>query len=83
VNDPADTARELGVIECFHAVARQCPSGAVRRVAEEALAAVERDGARVLAEQAFRVLSAARGWQGERAAQVKRSLQDFLDRQSR
>jgi hypothetical protein len=70
--------RLLGVIECFHAVVRQCPSGAVRRVAEHALAAVERDGAAALPDQAFLVLTAVRGWQGERAAQVKRSLEDFL-----
>jgi hypothetical protein len=75
----ADRERTLGVVECFHVVIRQCPSGAVRRVAEHALAAIERGGAEVLAEQAFLVLSAARGWQGERAAQVKRSLQAFLD----
>jgi hypothetical protein len=75
--------RELGVVECFHAVIRQCPSGPVRKVAEHALAAVERDGAAALPEQAFLVLTAVRGWQGERASQVKRSLQAFLDRGAR
>jgi hypothetical protein len=67
------------VIECFVAVRDQCPSGAVRRVAEQALARVEREGARVLAEEAFLVLSAAGGWRGERAEQVKRSLRAFLE----
>jgi hypothetical protein len=75
-----ERARELGVIECFHAVLNQCPSGAVRLVAENALAAVEREGAKALPEQAFRVLSATRGWHGARADQVKRSLESFLSR---
>ncbi len=73
-----DRTRVLGVIECFVAVIHQCPNGSVRRVAELALANVERDGAAAMAEQAFLVLTAARGWQGERAAQVKRSLEAFL-----
>ena len=75
---PDDRARTLGVVECFVAVINQCPNGSVRRVAELALANVERDGASAMAEQAFLVLSAVRGWQGERAAQVKRSLEAFL-----
>jgi hypothetical protein len=74
----SDRARTLGVVECFVAVINQCPNGSVRRVAELALANVERDGAAALAEQAFLVLTAVRGWQGERAAQVKRSLEAFL-----
>ncbi len=74
----SDPARTLGVIECFTAVVRHCPKGPARAIAESALATVERDGAPVLSEQAFRVLSALRGWQGERASQVKRSLETFL-----
>jgi hypothetical protein len=74
----SDAERALGVVECFHVVIRQCPSAAVRRVAEQALAAVEREGAAALPEQAFVLLTAVRGWQGARAAQVKRSLQAFL-----
>lgn len=70
--------RLLGVVEAFHVVLRQCPNGSVRKAAEVALATVERDGAGALAEQAFLVLTAVRGWQGERAAQVKRSLEAFL-----
>ena len=73
-----DRTRTLGVVECFVAVVNQCPNGSVRRVAELALANVERDGASAMAEQAFLVLTAVRGWQGERAAQVKRSLEAFL-----
>ena len=75
---PDDRTRRLGVVECFISVVNQCPSGAARRVAENALAAVEREGAKALPEQAFLVLSAARGWRGERAAQVQRSLEAFL-----
>ncbi len=74
-----DPSRTLGVVECFVAVVNQCPNGSVRRMAEDALLGVERDGASALPEQAFLVLTAIRGWQGDRAAQVKRSLQQFLD----
>lgn len=75
---PGDYERTLGVVEAFHAVVRQCPNGSVRKAAENALAIVERDGAAALPEQAFLVLTAVRGWQGPRAAQVKRSLEAFL-----
>ena len=57
----------------------QCPKGPARALAEAALAAVERDGAAVLPNQAYLVLSALRGWQGERAQQVHRSLEAFLE----
>ncbi|RIL03914.1 MAG: hypothetical protein DCC71_14710 [Proteobacteria bacterium] len=70
--------RRLGVVESFHVVIRQCPNGSVRKVAEIALATVERDGAAALPEQAFLVLAAVRGWRGERASQVKTSLAEFL-----
>jgi len=73
-----DGDRTLGVVECFHIVLRQCPSGAVHQVAEQGLAAIERGGGEALAEQAFLLLSAARGWRGPRADQVKRSLEVFL-----
>lgn len=66
------------MIECFTAVVRQCPKAAARAVAESALEAVERDGGRALHEQAYLVLTALRGWQGDRAAHVKRSLEAFL-----
>ena len=76
---PPAQGRLLGVVECFVAVVNQCPNGSVRQMAENALLAVERDGAAALPEQAFLVQTAIRGWQGDRAAQVKRSLQVFLD----
>lgn len=76
---PADPTRTLGVVECFTAVVRHCPKGPARAIAEGALAAVAREGAGALAEQAFLVLTAIQGWQGERAGQVRRSLQAFLD----
>lgn len=75
---PGEGGRTLGVVECFTAVVRHCPKGPARALAESALAAVERDGAGALAEQAYLVLTAIQGWQGERASQVKRSLQTFL-----
>ncbi len=75
--------RLLGVTEAIVAVRDQCPSGPVRQVARGALETVGRDGADALPGQAFLVLSAARGWTGERAALVKRSLQAFLDGSSK
>jgi hypothetical protein len=78
VSPAADGERTLGVVECFAAVARQCPKGPARAIAEHALATLERDGAAALREQAFLVLGAIQGWQGERAAQVRRSLRIFL-----
>jgi hypothetical protein len=70
--------RRLGVIEAFTAVIHSCPNGSVRAVAENALATVKRDGAAALPEQAFLVLSAVRGWRGDRATQVKAALETFL-----
>jgi len=81
VTPPEDSPRTLGVVECFTAVVRQCPKEPARALAGSALAAVERDGAGALPEQAYLVLTAIGGWQGERASQVKRSLQAFLDAQ--
>lgn len=74
-----DYDRTLGVVECFSVVTRQCPNGAARRVAERALESAKQDGAGGLREQAFYVLTAIRGWRGERAAQVHRSLKAFVD----
>jgi hypothetical protein len=73
-----DAPRRLGVIEAFTAVVNSCPSGAVRNVAEQALDAVKRDGADALPQQAYFVLSAVRGWQGDKASQVKDALESFL-----
>jgi len=77
--DPSSPPRRLGVVEAFTVVTRSCPSGAVRAVAENALEAVKREGAKTLPEQAFLVLTACRGWQGDRATQVKESLRGFLE----
>ena len=74
--------RRLGVIEAFMAVRDQCPSGSVQSVARSALETVKRDGAKSLPEQAFYVLTAIRGWQGERAQQVKEALGAFLEETS-
>lgn len=70
--------RTLGVVEAFTVVCEQCPSGAVRGVAERALEAAKQGGRGVLEEQAYFVLTAIQGWRGERASQVHRSLSDFL-----
>ena len=70
--------RRLGVVEAFTAVVNQCPSGAVQSVARNALEALQREGSRTLPEQAFRVLSAVRGWRGPVAARVKEALEAFL-----
>jgi hypothetical protein len=74
-----DYDRTLGVVECFTVVTEQCPSGAVRAVAERALQTTRSGGPGVLQQQAFFVLTAIRGWRGERASQVYRSLSAFLD----
>jgi len=75
--------RLLGVTEAIVAARDQCPSGSVRQVARGALETIGRDGAAALPGQAFLVLSSARGWTGERAALVKRSLQAFLESSSK
>jgi benzil reductase ((S)-benzoin forming) len=74
-----DYSRTLGVVEAITAVRDQCPSGAVQAAARGALEAIQREGASALPQQVFLVLSAARGWTGERAEQVKRSLRGFLE----
>ena len=76
---PKDYARNLGIVEAFMSVRDQCPSGAVRRVAMDALEAAKHGGPGTLREQAYFVLTAIQGWRGERATQVHRSLQTFLD----
>jgi len=74
-----DYDRDLGVIESFVVVRDQCPMGAVRKVAMQALDAAAGEGAGVLREQAYFVLTAIQGWRGERSKQVHRSLRAFLD----
>lgn len=79
-----DYERTLGVIESFQVVLDQCPSGAVRGVAERAFEAIKtrRGDPGVLREQAFFVLSAIQGWRGERSSQVYRSLSEFIESKS-
>jgi len=77
--EPPSSPRRLGVVEAFMVVTRSCPSGAVRAVADNALEAVKREGAKALPEQAYLVLTACRGWNGDRARQVKESLGAFLE----
>jgi len=74
-----DYERRLGVIEAFTIVTQQCPSAPVRDCAERALEAVKTGGADALAEQAYFVVTAMRGWRGDRANQVGRSLSAFLE----
>ncbi len=71
--------RLLGVIEAITAVQNQCPHAAVRRHASEALDAIKEGGADALREQSFLVLSTLAGWRGDRADQVKRSLEAYLE----
>jgi len=71
--------RRLGVVEALVAARDQCPNGTVRSCAEAALEAVKTRHEGILREQAWFVLSATQGWRGERAAQVRESLRDFLE----
>ncbi len=75
------TPRKLGIIEAFVAVRAQCPNGSVQRVARAGLDAVQKEGADALPLHAFYLLTAVRGWQGDRATQVKATLEEFLARQ--
>lgn len=74
----SDEPRTLGVVEAIVAVRDQCPHAHVRRHARQALEAVQAGGADALGQQAFLVLATLAGWRGERADQVKRSLESFL-----
>lgn len=71
--------RIMGVVEAITAVTRQCPHGSVVAAAEQSLEVIKERGADAMAEQAFLVLTAIRGWRGDVARQVHRSLQSFLD----
>jgi hypothetical protein len=74
-----DYSRQLGVVESLMAITNQCPSAAVRKVAEQALDAVKTSGADELRTQVYFVLTAMKGWRGERARQVHESLNAFLE----
>jgi len=74
--------RLLGVIEAFTVVRDRCPHGAVRAVAESALAAVAAGGPAALREQALHVIAAIQGWRGDSARRVHASLTAFLEKSS-
>lgn len=74
-----DYDRDLGVVEAITIVTRSCPSGVVVSVAEQALEAIKQGGADVMKQQAYFVLTALKGWRGERARQVHRSLTRYLE----
>ncbi len=74
-----DFERDLGVIEAITVVTRSCPNGGVVRAAEQALVAIKEGGPRVLKEQAYFILTAIKGWRGDRARQVHRSLTRYLE----
>lgn len=71
--------RILGVVEAITAVTRQCPHGSVVAAAEKSLEVIKERGADAMAEQAFLVMTAMRGWRGDVAGQVGRSLKAYLD----
>lgn len=73
-----DLDRDLGVIEAITMVTRTCPSGVVVKAAESALDAIKKDGAGAMKQQAYFVLTAMKGWRGDRAIQIHRSLSRYL-----
>ena len=73
-----DYTRTLGVVECFVAITRECPSGPVRAMAECALEAIKQNPD-AMREQVYYVLAALQGWRGERASQVHDSLTAFYE----
>jgi hypothetical protein len=74
-----DYERTLGVVEAITAARDQCPSGSARNATERALEAIKAGGPDVIREQAWFVCSSLQGWRGERAEQVRRSLNAFLE----
>ena len=77
-----DYERTLGVAEAITLVTQQCPNAHVRESAERALDAIKGGDQAVLKQQVFLVLTTMRGWRGDRATQIFRSLQAFLDQQT-
>ncbi len=73
-----DYTRQLGVVESFVAITRECPSGPVRAMAERALEAIKQNPDS-MREQVYFVLAALQGWRGERATQVHDSLTAFYE----
>jgi len=81
-NSDRNFDRDLGVVEAITFVTRSCPSGVVISVANQALEAIKTDGADVIKQQAYFVLTAIQGWRGDRARQVHRSLTKYLEESS-
>ncbi len=79
VDSDRDYDRDLGVIEAITVVTRSCPNGGVTNAARQALEAIKTGGPEKLKEQAYFVLVAIKGWRGERARQVHRSLSRYLE----
>jgi len=73
-----DYDRDLGVIEAISLVTRSCPSGVVVRAAEGALDAIKVGGSGAMKQQAYFVLTTMKGWRGDRATQIHRSLTRYL-----
>jgi hypothetical protein len=82
MGDETDYDRDLGVIEAITYVTRSCPSGVVVAAAEGALDAIRSGGSAVMKQQAYIVLTTMKGWRGERATQVHRSLTRYLEHDS-
>ena len=82
MGDETDYDRDLGVIEAITYVTRSCPSGVVVAAAEAALDAIKVGGSSVMKQQAYIVLTTMKGWRGERATQVHRSLTRYLEQDS-
>ena len=80
--DEVDYDRNLGVVEAIMMVTRSCPNGRVVSVAEQALEAIKAGGADVIKNQAYFVITAMKGWRGDRASQVHRSLKHYLDQKT-
>jgi hypothetical protein len=74
-----DYDRDLGVIEAITVVTRSCPNGGVTSAAKQALEAIKTGGTETLKQQAYFVLIAIKGWRGERARLVHRSLSRYID----
>jgi len=82
MGDETDYDRDLGVIEAITYVTRSCPSGVVVAAAEAALEAIKAGGSSVMKQQAYIVLTTMKGWRGERATQVHRALNGYLEQSS-
>lgn len=74
-----DYARRLGVIEALTSVSQQCPNGAVRAVAAQAIESIKARRTSGLRDQVYYVLTAIQGWRGDRARQVHESLMAYLE----